>query len=101
MTLRMCRLVTVTRSGIHRDPVTETVIVERPGPGTWHLVLQQLCSMAGQVGSGLHYSQKVTNLSSLKESWDACPLVVSSNKRVWVIGGDQLWSSQFYVTTSC
>ena len=51
----MCRLVTVTRSGIHRDPVTETVIVERPGPGTWHLVLQQLCSMAGQVGSGLHY----------------------------------------------
>ena len=80
----MCRLVTVTRSGIHRDPVTETVIVERPGPGTWHLVLQQLCSMAGQVGSGrvgsrasgmrllgLQYSQKVTNL--LKESLDAYP----------------------------
>ena len=32
---------------------------------------------------------------------NACPLVVCSNKRVWVIGGDQLWSSQFYVTTSC
>ena len=76
VTLR--RLVTVTRSGIHRDTVSETVVVERPGPGTWHLVLAQLCSMAGQVGvvawcleqAEYHYygfsSPKVTSLFLLK-----------------------------------
>ena len=59
------RLVTVTRSGIHRQMVYERLVVLHPVTGHWHLSLLSHCSMAGQGRLSLCSTQAVTAVISV------------------------------------
>ena len=65
------RLISVTRSGIHRELVQEVVMVVHPVLGDWHLSLLSHCSMAGQGRSSLCSNQAVTAAVSVRSG--LCP----------------------------
>ena len=71
------RLVSVTRSGIHREMMYERLVVLHPGQGTWHLSLLPHCSMAGQGRLSLCSSQAVTAVISVRSG--QCPAGCSSH----------------------
>ena len=63
-TLHRCgpgsRMISLARSGIHREMASERLVVMWPGAGTWHLSLTSHCSMAGQGRASLCSSQALT-----------------------------------------
>ena len=54
------RMISLARSGIHREMASERMVVMWPGAGTWHLSLSSHCSMAGQGRASLCSSQALT-----------------------------------------
>ena len=71
------RLVSVTRSGIHREMNYERLLVLHPPEGAWHLSLLPHCSMAGQGRLSLCSSQAVTAVVSVRSG--QCPAGCSSH----------------------
>ena len=54
------RMMSLARSGIHREMASERLVVMWPGVGTWQLALTSHCSMAGQGRASLCSSQALT-----------------------------------------
>ena len=74
------RMVSVTRSGIHRQMSYERLLVLHPPEGSWHLSLLSHCSMAGQGRSSLCSNQAVTAAVSVRSSLPRMARVAPTQK---------------------